>query len=239
MPKADVTYNTIGFVGTVGTNATFTLYLDNEKTGAKTYHVYFKQLGGTGKLTLTTGKSGASNLVMNAGTYVAIIYVDENGNITMAGATATSLIEAGNNQPLTSDGLATSNAMPVNSVTSGNLHSVTSNAVYEALKYKDDWLRGQVVLTDKFFEGYRLKNYWNSVLNSSDYEVSFTLPEVPINIIELRVIAQDGANNVIRDGYSDGGYVLRCAYIVSNNRVRVNWTGWSILNSISMFITYR
>jgi hypothetical protein len=129
--------------------------------------------------------------------------------------------------------------VPVNSVTSGNMHSVTSNAVYEALKYKDDWLRGQVVLTDKFFEGYRLKNYWNSVLNSSDYEVSFTLPEVPINIIELRVMAQDGANNVIRDGYSDGGYVLRWAYIVSDNRVRVNWTGWSILNSISMFITYR
>lgn len=134
MPKADVTYNTIGFIGTCAENgSTFQLYLDDEKTGAKTYHVYFKQLGGTGKLTLTTGKSGASNLVMNAGTYVAIIYVDENGNITMAGATATSLIEAGNNQPLTSNAVATSNAMPVNSVTSGNLHSVTSNAVYSAL----------------------------------------------------------------------------------------------------------
>ena len=136
MPKADVTYNTIGFVGTVGTNATFTLYLDNEKTGAKTYHVYFKQLGGTGKLTLTTGKSGALNLVMNVGTYVAIIYVDENGNITMAGATATSLIEAGNNQPLTSNAVATSNAMPVNSVTSGNMHSVTSNGVANIQDYK-------------------------------------------------------------------------------------------------------
>ena len=133
MPKADVTYNTIGFVGTVGTNAAFTLYLDNEKTGAKTYHVYFKQLGGTGKLTLTTGKSGASNLVMNAGTYVAIIYVDENGNITMAGATATDTIVSGNNQPLTSNAVATSNAMPVNSVTSGNMHSVTSGAVYSAI----------------------------------------------------------------------------------------------------------
>lgn len=136
MPKADVTYNTIGFVGTVGTNATFTLYLDNEKTGAKTYHVYFKQLGGTGKLTLTTGKSGASNLVMNVGTYVAIIYVDENGNITMAGATATDTIVSGNNQPLTSNAVATSNAMPVNSVTSGNMHSVTSNGVANIQDYK-------------------------------------------------------------------------------------------------------
>jgi hypothetical protein len=103
MPKADVTYNTIGFVGTVGTGATFTLYLDDEKTGAKTYHVYFKQLGGTGKLTLTTGVSGASNLVLNAGTYVAIIYVDENGNITNTASTPTATIEAGSTQPVTSN----------------------------------------------------------------------------------------------------------------------------------------
>jgi len=106
MPKADVTYNTIGFVGTVGTGATFTLYLDSEKTGAKTYHVYFKQLGGTGKLTLTTGVSGASNLVLNVGTYVAIIYVDENGNVTSQGATATDTIASGNTQPATSGGVA-------------------------------------------------------------------------------------------------------------------------------------
>ena len=106
MPKADVTYNTIGFVGTCASGgSTFTLYLDDEKTGAKTYHVYFKQLGGTGKLTLTTGKAGASNLVLNAGTYVAIIYVDENGNITNTASTPTSTIEAGSTQPVTSGGV--------------------------------------------------------------------------------------------------------------------------------------
>ena len=106
MPKADVTYNTIGFVGTVGTGATFTLYLDNEKTGAKTYHVYFKQLGGTGKLTLTTGKAGATNLTLNAGTYVAIIYVDENGNVTNTASTPTATIEVGSTQPATSGGVS-------------------------------------------------------------------------------------------------------------------------------------
>ena len=106
MPKADVTYNTIGFVGTCASGgSTFTLYLDNEKTGAKTYHVYFKQLGGTGKLTLTTGKAGASNLTLNSGTYVAIIYVDEDGNVTTQGTTV------------------------VNSVTVDNMQSVSSNAV--------------------------------------------------------------------------------------------------------------
>jgi hypothetical protein len=110
MPKADVTYNTIGFVGTCASGgSTFTLYLDNEKTGAKTYHIYFKQLGG-GKLTLTTGKAGASNLTLNSGTYVAIIYVDEDGNVTTQGTTV------------------------VNSVTVDNMQSVSSNAVAQALQ---------------------------------------------------------------------------------------------------------
>ena len=118
MPKADVTYNTIGFVGTVGTGATFTLYLDNEKTGAKTYHVYFKQLGGTGKLTLTTGKAGATNLTLNSGTYVAIIYVDENGNVTNTASTPTATIEAGSTQPATSGGVAQAISQAVDSVES-------------------------------------------------------------------------------------------------------------------------
>lgn len=142
MPKADVTYNTIGFIGTCASGgSTFKLYLDNEKTGAKTYHVWFKQLGGTGKLTLTTGKAGAVNLTMGVGTYVAIISVDEAGNIVNVAETPTDLIQSGNNAPLTSNGLATSNAMPVNSVTSGNMHSVTSNAVAnyanKVIKYKE------------------------------------------------------------------------------------------------------
>ena len=113
MPKADVTYNTIGFTGSVGSGKTFTLYLDDEKTGSKTYHVYFKQLGGTGKLTLTTGKAGATNLVMEIGTYVAIIYVDENGNITSQGMTATSTVSSGNSQPVTSGGVYNLDTFPL------------------------------------------------------------------------------------------------------------------------------
>ena len=82
MPKADITYNTIGFIGDCGAEgATFKLYLDNENNGAKTYHVYFKQLAGSGKLTLTTGVEGAENLVLDSGTYVTIIYVDNAGNV--------------------------------------------------------------------------------------------------------------------------------------------------------------
>ena len=139
MPKADVTYNTIGFIGSCAEGgSTFKLYLDDEKTGAKTYHVYFKQLGG-GKLTLTTGKTGASNLTLNSGTYVAIIYVDENGNVTSQGATATTLIESGSTQPVTSGAVNTALDGKVNTsdvvdvVESGNNNPVSSNAVAGAL----------------------------------------------------------------------------------------------------------
>lgn len=181
MGPSDVTYDTIGFTGDCGSGATFTLYLDDESTGAKEYNVYFKNLSG-GKITLTTGKTGAENAVMNSGTYVARVYVDPHGNITVQSATATSVIASGNNQPATSDGVngaisaeeyarnmaianainaldvsqaggdgkyiesisetdgkisatekSLGNMVPVDEVTSGNLHSVTSNAVAGAI----------------------------------------------------------------------------------------------------------
>ena len=139
MPKADVTYNTIGFTGSVGSGMTFTLYLDDEKTGSKTYHVYFKQLGGTGKLTLTTGKAGATNLVMEIGTYVAIIYVDENGNITSQGMTATSTVSSGNSQPVTSGGVAEAlnNKVTTNIYTDTDLNNLTTFGLYR-VNYTND-----------------------------------------------------------------------------------------------------
>ena len=193
MPAKDVTYNTIGFIGNCAENgSTFQLYLDNQKTGSKTYHVYFKQLGG-GKLTLTTGKEGASNLVLNSGTYVAIIYVDENGNITSQGATATSLIESGSTQPVTSGAVntalggkvntsdivdtiasgnmnpVTSNAVsriaPVDTVTSGNLHSVTSNAVFNALSSKVNFITVQDLNTYNPMTA--IENQWNTISNGN------------------------------------------------------------------------
>ena len=163
MPSGDVTYNTIGFIGNCASGgSTFKLYLDNEKTGAKTYHVYFKQLGG-GKLTLTTGKAGATNLVMNSGTYVAIIYVDENGNITSQGATATSLIESGSTQPVTSGAVNTALGGKVNTsdivdtVTSGNMNPVTSNAVAGALANKKNV---QTAVNDPASDG---QQYWDFI----------------------------------------------------------------------------
>ena len=47
------------------------------------------------------------------------------------------VIEADNMNPVTSNAIATSNAMPINEVTSGNMHSVSSNAVAKRL----DWTK--------------------------------------------------------------------------------------------------
>ena len=106
MNSDDVTFDTIGFTGNVGTGFTFRLYLDSQKTGSKNYNIYFKNLTGTGKLTLTTGIAGASNVVLDIGDYVGIIYVDVDGNISVAAMTSTNTVEEGNSQPVTSGGVA-------------------------------------------------------------------------------------------------------------------------------------
>lgn len=82
MKSDEVVYDVIGFYDNVGTGETFKLYFDTNGTGSKIYHVYLRDLQGTGKLTLTTGMSGAQDLLLNGGTYVTIIYVDNEGNIS-------------------------------------------------------------------------------------------------------------------------------------------------------------
>jgi hypothetical protein len=120
MPKADVTFDTIGFIGNAGAGATFKLYYNSNGTGSKTYHVYFKQLAGTGKLTLTTGV-GAVDLAVSVGTYVMIIYVDENGNISTQGSTPVNAVTAGNTQPVTSGAVSSAIA----SIYDGSPHFIS------------------------------------------------------------------------------------------------------------------
>ena len=107
MSASDVTFNTIGFTGTLTANKTFTFYLDDEKTGAKSYNIYVKNLSGNYNLTLTTGRAGKTNYVLKGGVNLTgRILVDDEGNITSQSVTATSVIESGNNQPATSGAVA-------------------------------------------------------------------------------------------------------------------------------------
>jgi len=80
MKEDETAYDIIGFYGNVGsTQENFKLYYNSNGTGVKTYHVYIKELEGSGKLRLYTDAGGS--LLLNSGTYVTIIYVDEDGNI--------------------------------------------------------------------------------------------------------------------------------------------------------------
>ena len=107
MNASDVTFNTIGFTGTLTANKTFTFYLDDEKTGAKSYNIYVKNLSGNFTLTLTTERAGKTNYVLKGGVNLTgRILIDDEGNITSQSVTATSVIESGNNQPATSSSVA-------------------------------------------------------------------------------------------------------------------------------------
>lgn len=140
--EADVTFDTLGFTGAMTADATFTLYADDEGTGAKIYNVYVKNLSGSHTLTLTTGKADAASYALQPGTYNAQIYVDENGNIIQRSISAINSVTANSSQAVTSGAVASavsgieqeiSALQPVDVVDSGNMKAVTSNAVFEKL----------------------------------------------------------------------------------------------------------
>jgi hypothetical protein len=142
--KDEIKYDTIGFMGSTATQSTFTLYLDEEKNGAKSYHVYLKELNGN-SLTLTTGRTGAKDLTISTGTYVLIIYVDENGNINEQGTTATDVVVQGNTQPVTSDAVATA-------IQQGSDIYATKEYVNDVVSYSTDeqptggtWIDGKPI----------------------------------------------------------------------------------------------
>ena len=170
----DVTFNTLGFTGSGGT---FTLYLDDEKTGSKSYHLYIKNL--TASLVLTTNK-GATDLTLISGSYIANIFVDEDGNIINQGMTATNSVTSGNTQPVTSGAVASALSGKVNtsdivdSVTNDNMNPVTSNGVFDYLYancQKVFSIYNTTGATNKYYYiGYTQINY-----SAGNHDCSFTV----------------------------------------------------------------
>jgi len=141
MSKSDVTFSTIGFTGdNNNSDFTFTLYRDDEQTGSKNYWVYIKNLIGTGKLILTSGVEDTETLSLNGGTYVASIYVDEEGNVKLNSQTVA--INSGEQATETANTIKVGSTVynigggstPVDVVEEDNMNAVTSNAVWQALQ---------------------------------------------------------------------------------------------------------
>lgn len=78
--KSDTTFNTLGFTGDTESGKTFTLFLNSEGVGSKRYNIYCKNLSGSG-LTLSTSVAGSSTVLLEAGSYVTMIFIDTDGNI--------------------------------------------------------------------------------------------------------------------------------------------------------------
>lgn len=179
--KSDVTFDTLGFTGTIASGgSTFTLYRDNEGTGAKNYVVYTKNLSGTGALTVTTGVAGKTNATLSSGNSVIHLYVDTEGNVITQSVVTTDTVEAGNTLPVSSDGVNTALSGKVNtsdvvdSVTDNNMNPVTSNAVFDYLYancHKIYNIYNTTGATNKYYYiGYTRVNY-----SAGNHDCSFTV----------------------------------------------------------------
>lgn len=140
------------------------------------------------------------------------------------------VIEADNMNPVTSNAVAVSNAMPVNEVTSGNMHSVTSGAVYSALNtietytsitgltlYKIGHLvfgtYSRYLTTSNPFEAGTLPYAWRPKVN---YQVALINSSNDILVGQLIVYSSNGKvtlwNGV--ETFSGSNYAASIAYVV-------------------------
>ena len=138
---SEVIFNTIGFTGAIPSGGrTFTLYRDDEGTGAKSYTIYTKNLtagDSDDKLTLTTGVTGKTSVELKAGDSVARILVDEEGNIIFAGLNENNItteISEGNNNIPTSDAVNSALSSIGASVPTGTMF------IYGGSVAPDGWL---------------------------------------------------------------------------------------------------
>ena len=204
MPADDVTFNTIGFTGTMTANSTFTLYRDSEGTGAKSYNVYCKNLSGNYTLILTTGVSGATNFTIKGGqNIVARILVDENGNIVSQGMTATSVIESGNNQPVTSEAVA-------NSIYKNLYVKALSSVGWYKICTFGTRNRGATLDID-------LCRFFNNLQNES-HKIKITYSWLKVSVEEL---ASSGIQlfDKIRVTYNNNNYDTMAVYVHYNAKV--------------------
>jgi hypothetical protein len=163
-------------------DTTFTLYEDDEGTGSKNYNIYVKNLSGNFNLTLTTGKTGATDYILKSGTYNAQIYADEDGNIIERSIT------------------------PINAITAESLQPATSKATSEALDGKLDktlqLIQGSEVdsLSASKLEIYRVTNYNIGWVSRDGFIIHF-----PWDVNLAYQIAMDDQSNFLAVRYKSNG----------------------------------
>ena len=101
-----------------------------EYTGTGNAYTYSSfpvvQVGAVSGILCASNGTPSGGTSWGAGDTVVLLYT---GGKFLAINVVTNTVAVGNMHPVTSDAVATSNAMPVDEVTGGNMHSVTSNAV--------------------------------------------------------------------------------------------------------------
>ena len=214
MVQKEVTFNTIGFTGTIANGGSnFILYIDGEKTGSKTYRLYVKNLYGTDKLTLKTNIVGSNSLEIPGGTYVASIYVDDDGNVKLNSLTPTNSIQLGNIAPATSNAVAQiSNDI---NTQIGNVNTTANSALSRVLSP---------------FPG----THWYNAPNGFSmyhYEASNTQPSLPTDFCDVAVFKCYGQNRgfaIAVDWRIDEGEMWSNNLHTDTNIPR--WGGWKKCN---------
>jgi hypothetical protein len=229
--KADVTFNTLGFTGAIGnSNRTFTLHFDNtSKTGSKSYTVYAKNLTGSGKLILTTGVSGASDLELPSGNNVASVYVDENGNII---STEFSMVTDVSNLNSSVDDI--NDKIPSNASTSNQLATQSDVVTQETLLNPN-------LNTLLDFKCYRVYTDNSSAYNDGHFPVENygtvfnAKPAVGENM--MQIFYPDYSNNIYTRLYKDGEWT-NWTKIINENDISVGGLT-TIINNSDAYITAR
>ena len=240
MPSEDVTYRTIGFTGTIDSDFTFKLFLDNQNTGSKQYNIYIKNLSGTGKLILTSGMENTETVSLNVGDYIGIIYVDNEGNVKNQ---VIDSLATGNYQPVTSNAVASEVNTINNNVLnlSGDVVNTNSNVKFIPSVSAD--VSGVFNVTipglelEKIVVGTTISIYFTS----SIYKTSATTFSLNVNGKQGNIY--DGSELwrgcPIRTSATSAS-VQRYYYVYQRQCLNFRWDGsnWVVINT-SPYIKYR
>ena len=143
--------------------------------------------------------------VGGSGKYISAIE-QVNGKLGATASDIATSVTSGNGAPVSSDAVANSNAMPVNEVTSNNMHSVTSHAVAEKFKAT---LNSFPAFTYTMKTGYSASNIWIDYVNfniGNLYMIQFRLRNVSGDKIGTTATAEIASSTItpLQDVYATG-----------------------------------